>query len=58
MILIVYLLCFSDNNIEECGLELFFCSDFEVLGKIDQHDLKPGGSEIKVTEENKEEYIK
>ncbi|KAJ8313202.1 hypothetical protein KUTeg_009243 [Tegillarca granosa] len=47
----------NDNNIEECGLELFFCSDFEVLGKVDQHDLKPGGSEIKVTEENKEEYI-
>lgn len=46
-----------DNNIEECGLELFFTADFEVLGKVEQHDLKEGGSEIKVTEENKEEYI-
>lgn len=48
---------FRDNNIEECGLELFFTADFEVLGKVEQHDLKEGGSEIKVTEENKEEYI-
>ncbi|XP_022340734.2 E3 ubiquitin-protein ligase Su(dx)-like isoform X2 [Crassostrea virginica] len=46
-----------DNSIEECGLELFFTADFEVLGKVEQHDLKEGGSEIKVTEENKEEYI-
>ena len=47
-----------DNNIEECGLEMFFCADFEILGKIDQHELKPGGAELEVTEENKEEYIK
>ncbi|XP_076448930.1 NEDD4-like E3 ubiquitin-protein ligase WWP2 [Babylonia areolata] len=47
----------KDNNIEDCGLELFFCADFEVLGKIEQHDLKPGGGDIRVTEENKEEYL-
>lgn len=53
-----FMICdFRDNNIEECGLELFFTADFEVLGKVEQHDLKEGGSEIKVTEENKEEYI-
>ncbi|GFO43496.1 nedd4-like e3 ubiquitin-protein ligase wwp1 [Plakobranchus ocellatus] len=51
------LLWVKENNIEECGLELYFCADFEILGKVEQHDLKEGGSEIKVTEENKEEYI-
>lgn len=47
-----------DNNIEECGLEMFFCVDKEILGEITTHDLKPGGGEIQVTEENKEEYIR
>lgn len=47
-----------ENDIDECGLELFFSSDFEILGKLDQHELKPGGADIAVTEENKEEYIK
>uniref|UniRef100_A0A7N6BC52 E3 ubiquitin-protein ligase n=1 Tax=Anabas testudineus TaxID=64144 RepID=A0A7N6BC52_ANATE len=49
---LVHLLCcnlsmllFRDNNIEECGLEMFF-------------SLKPGGGDIQVTEENKEEYIR
>ncbi|KAK0048262.1 NEDD4-like E3 ubiquitin-protein ligase WWP1 [Biomphalaria pfeifferi] len=51
------LLWVKENNIEDCGLELYFCADFEILGKVEQHDLKPGGSEIKVTEENKEEYL-
>ncbi|CAG5123602.1 unnamed protein product, partial [Candidula unifasciata] len=51
------LLWIKENKIDDCGLELFFCADFEILGKIEQHDLKPGGSEIKVMEENKEEYL-
>jgi len=46
-----------DNNIEECGLEMFFSVDFELLGEIKPHDLKPGGADIQVTEENKEEYL-
>jgi len=46
-----------DNNIEECGLEMYFAADFEILGKILNHELKPGGKDILVTEENKEEYI-
>jgi len=46
-----------DNNIEECGLEMFFSVDFELLGEIKPHDLKAGGAEIQVTEENKEEYL-
>ncbi|XP_067052161.1 NEDD4-like E3 ubiquitin-protein ligase WWP1 isoform X1 [Acropora muricata] len=47
----------KDNNIEECGLDMEFTVDMELLGKITSHDLKPNGSEIKVTEENKEEYL-
>lgn len=47
-----------DNNIEECGLEMFFSVDKEILGEISTHELKPGGGDIQVTEENKEEYIR
>ena len=50
-------LCHRDNNIEECGLEMEFAVDMELLGKITSHDLKPNGANIKVTEENKEEYL-
>merc|ERR1719264_944974 len=46
-----------DNDIEDCGLELFFSVDFELLGEIKPHELKPGGNDIQVTEENKEEYL-
>ena len=35
-----------------------FAADFEKLGKVENHELKPGGAEIPVTEENKAEYIK
>ncbi|GAB6033339.1 hypothetical protein CHUAL_013106 [Chamberlinius hualienensis] len=51
------LLWIKENDIEECGLELYFSVDFEVLGQVTSHELKPGGSEIKVVAENKEEYI-
>ena len=47
----------SDNNIDESELEMYFASDFEILGKIDQHELIPGGAQVKVCEENKKEYI-
>lgn len=46
-----------DNNIDECGLELWFSVDFEVLGQIIHHELKDDGDKVRVTEENKEEYI-
>uniref|UniRef100_A0A8C2UEP3 HECT-type E3 ubiquitin transferase n=1 Tax=Coturnix japonica TaxID=93934 RepID=A0A8C2UEP3_COTJA len=48
----------KENDIEECGLEMFFSVDKEILGEIKSHDLKPNGSNILVTEENKEEYIR
>lgn len=52
------LLWIKDNSIEECDLEMFFAADYEVLGEIKNHELKPDGANIKVTDENKEEYIK
>lgn len=51
------LIWIRDNNIEECGLEMFFSVDMEILGKISSHDLKEDGANVLVTEENKEEYI-
>lgn len=52
------LLWVKDNSIEECDLEMYFAADYEVLGEIKNHELKPGGADIRVTDENKEEYIK
>ncbi|XP_060750715.1 itchy E3 ubiquitin protein ligase b isoform X2 [Tachysurus vachellii] len=52
------LIWIRENNIEECGLEMFFSVDKEILGEITTHDLKPDGGNIQVTEENKEEYIR
>eukprot|EP01135_Chromosphaera_perkinsii_P011011 Nk52_evm45s2309 gene=Nk52_evmTU45s2309 len=46
-----------ENDITDV-LELSFSVDNEVFGNIQHIDLKPGGSEIEVTEENKQEYVK
>lgn len=43
---------------DECDLELFFIGSYQKFGSLKEQDLKPGGSELKVTEENKSEYIK
>lgn len=52
------LLWIKDNNVDDCGLELFFSVDFEVLGQIIHHELKEKGDLIRVMEENKEEYMR
>ena len=36
---------------------MFFTVDFELLGEIKPVELKPGGGDIAVTEENKREYL-
>jgi len=46
-----------DNNVDECDMEMYFIGDFEILGKYETSELKPGGAEILVTESNKLEYI-
>ncbi|XP_036388948.1 itchy E3 ubiquitin protein ligase b [Megalops cyprinoides] len=52
------LIWIKENNIEECGLEMYFSVDKEILGEVTTHELKPDGGNILVTEENKEEYIR
>ncbi|XP_069365570.1 E3 ubiquitin-protein ligase Su(dx) [Maniola hyperantus] len=47
----------KDNNIDECGLEMWFSVDFEVLGQVIHHELKPAGDKDRVTEANKEQYL-
>ncbi|KAJ0069455.1 hypothetical protein NL108_006047, partial [Boleophthalmus pectinirostris] len=47
----------KENNLEECGLELYFAQDMEILGKVSTHQLKADGENLLVTEDNKDEYI-
>ncbi|CAH1974705.1 unnamed protein product [Acanthoscelides obtectus] len=47
----------KENSIDECGLELYYSVDFEVLGQVVHHELKKNGDKERVTEENKEEYL-
>lgn len=44
-----------DNDPKE--LDLYFSVDEDFFGQMQQHDLKTGGSEIPVTNDNKQEYI-
>ncbi|XP_063989823.1 E3 ubiquitin-protein ligase Su(dx) [Diachasmimorpha longicaudata] len=48
----------KENIIDECGLELYYSVDFEILGQVIHHELKEGGDKIRVVEENKEEYMR
>jgi len=47
----------KENEINGCELDLYFATDMEVLGEVKQCELKEGGLNIEVTDENKEEYI-
>ena len=47
-----------ENNIEECGLEMYFSVDYEMLGELKTHELIPEGADVLVTEENKEQFVK
>ncbi|CAF4464437.1 unnamed protein product, partial [Rotaria sp. Silwood2] len=52
------LLWISENNLNDNdNLELYFNTSFELLGKIEIIELKPDGNDIKLTEENKNEYL-
>jgi len=35
-----------------------FCVDHEAFGERKEHELKPGGRDVAVTEANKKEYVK
>ncbi|KAI8060438.1 E3 ubiquitin-protein ligase RSP5 [Gongronella butleri] len=45
-----------DNDITDV-LDLTFSTDDERFGQVETVDLKPGGRDIEVTEENKKEYV-
>jgi NEDD4-like E3 ubiquitin-protein ligase WWP1 len=52
------LLWIRENNLNDNdNLELYFNASFELLGKIENIELKINGNEIKLTEENKGEYL-
>lgn len=44
-----------DNDPKE--LDLYFSVDEDLFGKTQQYELKPGGADIPLTNENKSEYI-
>ncbi|CAF0748147.1 unnamed protein product [Rotaria sordida] len=44
-----------DND--PADLDLYFVVSEEVLGDLREHELKPGGQHIQITEQNKQEYI-
>ncbi|XP_078316680.1 E3 ubiquitin-protein ligase SMURF2-like [Crassostrea virginica] len=46
-----------ENNIEAV-LDHTFSVEHNSFGKVQEYELKPGGRHIKVTEENKSEYVK
>lgn len=57
-LLIVCVCLCRENDLEECGVELYFAQDMEILGKVSTHQLKDDGENELVTAENKEEYIR
>eukprot|EP00039_Didymoeca_costata_P006576 m.91487 g.91487 ORF g.91487 m.91487 type:complete len:1003 (+) comp13305_c0_seq4:196-3204(+) len=46
-----------DNDIDELYMGMTFSVDNEEFGKVVEHELKPGGTDIEVTDANKKEYI-
>lgn len=47
----------SENDITGV-LDHTFCVEHNAYGEIIQHELKPNGKSIPVTEENKKEYVR
>jgi E3 ubiquitin-protein ligase NEDD4 len=52
----IELMCCRNNDITD-ALELTFATDDERFGETVSIELKPGGEEIEVTNENKHEYV-
>ncbi|XP_035862204.1 E3 ubiquitin-protein ligase HACE1 isoform X1 [Sander lucioperca] len=46
-----------DNDISDLGLELTFSVETDVFGAMEEMPLKPGGTSILVTQDNKAEYV-
>lgn len=48
----------KENDITDAGLENTFTDDYDYFGTLLTKELIPGGGEIQLQEENKEEYIR
>lgn len=50
----------KENSLKdiEDGMELYFTVDYEILGQLKSTELKEGGADIRVTDENKDEYLR
>lgn len=46
-----------DNKIDDLDLDMHFVADYDDLGRHITRELKPGGSNVLVTDRNKEEYV-
>jgi len=46
-----------DNDVDEMELEMYFVMDCEEFGCVTQLELKEGGASLRVTNENKEEFV-
>uniref|UniRef100_A0A671UT70 E3 ubiquitin-protein ligase HACE1 n=1 Tax=Sparus aurata TaxID=8175 RepID=A0A671UT70_SPAAU len=46
-----------DNDISDLGLELTFSVETDVFGAMEEVPLKPGGTSMLVTQDNKAEYV-
>ncbi|XP_064478948.1 E3 ubiquitin-protein ligase SMURF2-like [Ornithodoros turicata] len=46
-----------DNDISDV-LDNTFCVEHDAFGQLQVHELKPGGKDISVTEDNKKEYVR
>ena len=51
-------MCFCSENDISGILHNSFVVDHDHFGKLTAHELKPGGKDILVTEENKEDYVR
>lgn len=55
---VTYLLLSTSENDITGVLDHTFCVEHNAYGEIIQHELKPNGKSIPVTEDNKKEYVR
>ncbi|CAH8491681.1 unnamed protein product [Dicrocoelium dendriticum] len=47
-----------DTNIDRCDLDIYFVGSYDLLGEVHEDELIDNGRNVKVTEDNKHEYIR
>ena len=57
LIMLVFVLICRENDITSV-LDHTFCVEHNAFGKFLQHELKPNGRNIPVTEDSKKEYVR